>query len=559
MAWDDTKSTEELREAVDTFDRARVVTLCGQLIDAIAVRGEPWPFGDAKDILMMLRRKRHFALMRDVAKAFIDAGQRAPRVRRDHAQALIDNGEIRPAIGVLNTLVADMAKARVANPKDETAIYDHDEARGLVGRAYKQLYIDAEHGDLAAGGYAIAAIGAYNSVYQENPRSNLWHGINAVACAMRAQRDGVPVPGAPDPTSTAAAILARVEEKESAPADAPDAEKADAWDFATAMEACVALDRPNESPVWMAKYITHVTPDAFEFASTRRQLRQVWQLDHTTPAGAVILPMLEGKLMRQAGGEVELSSAQLQSASRGTGVPKKDGYERTFGTDTYEVYSWWMLGMQRGTTVGQVRTEGGEGIGTGFLVRGSDLHASLGDETLFLTNAHVISADEDVHRITAPKPLYPEEARVVFELDEKATVHSVAEIVWSSAPAQLDATIVRLDPPPTVDPPTVWYRQLPVGGADRVYIIGHPKGGKLCYSFQDNLLLDFESPYVHYRTPTEGGSSGSPVFDKQWRVVALHHAGFEQRRRLRNQEGVYQANEGIWLSAIRDGLKQDLG
>jgi hypothetical protein len=95
---------------------------------------------------------------------------------------------------------------------------------------------------------------------------------------MRAQRDGVPVPGAPDPTTTAEAIVARVQEKEAAPPDAPDAEKADAWDFATAMEACIALDRPDEAIAWLGKYLSKVPPDAFEFASTLRQLRQIWQL-----------------------------------------------------------------------------------------------------------------------------------------------------------------------------------------------------------------------------------------------------------------------------------------
>jgi V8-like Glu-specific endopeptidase len=558
MSWDDAKSMAELRDAVDTFDRARVATLSGELIHAIAGRGEPWPLPEAKSILLMLRRKRHFALMRDVAKAFIAAGQDAPRIRRDRAQALIDNGEIREAIGVLNVLVADMAKRRTASPGDATVVFDHDEARGLVGRAYKQLYVESEHGDLAAGSYAIAAVNAYNTVYQENPRANLWHGINAVACTLRAQRDGLPVPGAPDPLPIAERIVARVQEKEAAPADAPDAEKADAWDFATAMEASIALDRADDAIAWLGKYLSRVPPDAFEFASTLRQLRQVWQLEQTKAPGAIILPTLESALMREAGGAVELSPSQLQSAAAGAGVPKKDGYEKVFGTDTYERYDWWVLGLQRGNAVGQVRTEGGEGVGTGFLVRGRDLHPSLGDEVLFMTNAHVISADRNVHNALPTKPLYPEEARVVFETDPNATMYSVTEIVWTSAPNTLDATLVRLDPAPAIEPPTVWFRQLPVGGADRVYIIGHPKGGKLCYSFQDNLLLDFESPFVHYRTPTEGGSSGSPVFDRQWRVVALHHAGYGERARLRGQAGVYAANEGNWMTAIRERMQKDI-
>src|SRR5690606_35350832 len=71
----------------------------------------------------------------------------------------------------------------------------------------------------------------------------------------------------------------------------------------------------------------------------------------------------------------------------------------------------------------------------------------------------------------------------------------------------------------------------------RVYVIGYPGGRELAFSFHDNELLDHEGPpagtpavagvcRVHYRAPTEGGSSGSPVFDAgAWQVFALHHSG----------------------------------
>jgi len=37
---------------------------------------------------------------------------------------------------------------------------------------------------------------------------------------------------------------------------------------------------------------------------------------------------------------------------------------------------------------------------------------------------------------------------------------------------------------------------------------------------------------MHYRTPTDPGSSGSPVFNAKWEVVALHHAGSPATPRL---------------------------
>ena len=90
---------------------------------------------------------------------------------------------------------------------------------------------------------------------------------------------------------------------------------------------------------------------------------------------------------------------------------------------------------------------------------------------------------------------------------------------------------------------------------ERVLIIGHPSGGPLQFSLNDNELLDYDEQNtrrLHYRTPTEGGSSGSPVFNQLWQLVGLHHAGAEALPKLNGKDGTYQANEGIWISAIID-------
>ena len=91
----------------------------------------------------------------------------------------------------------------------------------------------------------------------------------------------------------------------------------------------------------------------------------------------------------------------------------------------------------------------------------------------------------------------------------------------------------------------------------RVYLIGHPAGGRLSFSLNDNAVLDFEDPRLHYRAPTEKGSSGSPVFSLDWNVLGLHHAGSAQMPRLNGQAGTYPANEGIWIHAIRRALASE--
>ena len=95
----------------------------------------------------------------------------------------------------------------------------------------------------------------------------------------------------------------------------------------------------------------------------------------------------------------------------------------------------------------------------------------------------------------------------------------------------------------------------------RVYIIGHPLGGGLSFSLQDNLLLDIVAPKLHYRTPTEPGNSGSGVFNEVWKIVAIHHAGGRDLKRLTPVAGEsdrYAANEGIAIGAIKEGLDATL-
>src|SRR5262245_41581395 len=105
----------------------------------------------------------------------------------------------------------------------------------------------------------------------------------------------------------------------------------------------------------------------------------------------------------------------------------------------------------------------------------------------------------------------------------------------------------------------------------RVYVIGYPGGRDLAFSFQDNELLDHEGPpqgrpgvegvcRVHYRAPTEGGSSGSPVFNSRlWQVIALHHKGGKiGMPKLNGKEGTYGANEGISIQSIAAAMQATL-
>lgn len=59
---------------------------------------------------------------------------------------------------------------------------------------------------------------------------------------------------------------------------------------------------------------------------------------------------------------------------------------------------------------------------------------------------------------------------------------------------------------------------------DFVTIVQHPRGEKKQVALRDNKIITELELFLHYEADTEPGSSGSPVFNDQWEVVALHHA-----------------------------------
>ena len=133
----------------------------------------------------------------------------------------------------------------------------------------------------------------------------------------------------------------------------------------------------------------------------------------------------------------------------------------------------------------------------------------------------------------------------------------VKEIVWSSPYTDLDATFVTLDGVPKAAPLVLHEPVVEITDpAPRLYIIGHPMGRDIEFSIQDNHLLACNDTLLHYRTPTEPGNSGSPVFESErWRVVALHHGGSANVTRIDGVAGTYEANEGIAIRAIRKRIQ----
>lgn len=191
----------------------------------------------------------------------------------------------------------------------------------------------------------------------------------------------------------------------------------------------------------------------------------------------------------------------------------------------------------------------GTGWATGFMVSPS----------LFLTNNHVIPDTAFIKKIRIqfnfqlgpdgneqPEESFSPEASGLFRTNEA-----------------LDYTLIRLrtNQPSFNDTASVvagerWgfipLNDSPIFRNEQHFnIIQHPDGRRKEVALQDNEIDKLFDNFVLYKADTEPGSSGSPVFDNIWQLVALHHAGGEK-----DVSGKWLNNEGIRIDRIVEDLRQ---
>jgi tetratricopeptide (TPR) repeat protein len=494
----------------------------------------------AKGLVEALRNQRDYELMGQLAEAVSRRDPEDARNRRLYAQYLIDSGKATAAIDVLQALARRLPKA---DP-------EFAEATGLLGRAYKQIYFDA--GDKDAPGALAAldgAIAAYRGPYERDP-GNTWHGVNLVALLGRPRSLSLPSAAGLDQQSIAERVVATLERT--------PPEKRDEWYPPTLAEASLGLRDLATAERYIRAYVAADDAKAFQIASTLRQFTQIWDLERRDERGRALVDMLRARLMQLKDGALELVPDQVRQLNKQP-APDRAQLEAVLGTEGPKTYAWWKTGLERARSVAAIRQRLEGRVGSGFLVRAGDLGVEPAAELLVLTNWHVVNEHG------ATPGIRPEEAEVVFEAVDPDQAHPVAGILWSSTPDRHDASLLRLAAPVTGIAPIPVASGLPVlDDAARVYVIGHPGGRELQFSFQDNELLDHEGPplgnpqipgvcRLHYRAPTEGGSSGSPVFNSRlWQVIALHHKGGKLGMpRLNGKDGTYAANEGISIQSIR--------
>ena len=238
------------------------------------------------------------------------------------------------------------------------------------------------------------------------------------------------------------------------------------------------------------------------------------------------------------------------------------GRERVFGRSDLLPVNYLLLGRRATRAVCrlQVRNLSGrhEGFGTGFLV----------SPDLLLTNHHVLEAADKAVRSLAEFDAEEDEdfrprPRKTFRLDPQRLFF---------ADADLDFALVAVAPRAQDDTALSEFGFLPLiedsGKAlvnEPVTIIQHPDGADKQIALRNNHVLGLADDFIHYATDTLTGSSGSPVLNDQWQVVALHHAAVarrDERGRVLARDGTpwkeamgeseidWVANEGLRISSL---------
>ena len=238
--------------------------------------------------------------------------------------------------------------------------------------------------------------------------------------------------------------------------------------------------------------------------------------------------------------------------------------EKAISQDDMLSYAFLRGGMQAGVAVARMRVARYEGgqllksaggnsvnyLGTGWLLTND----------LIITNHHVINARDqnEPPATSADFKLQAQNTRVQFDFDAENTEGTWVEVAGlEAANLPLDYTILRLAAPVQRPPLPLLSDQIQVvpDKPKTVNIIQHPNGKAKKVALRNNHIFDAPYPKVRYFTDTETGSSGSPVFDDDWRVIALHRASSLVGGVSYQGQKTAWVNEGVQIKAILDHLQ----
>lgn len=240
----------------------------------------------------------------------------------------------------------------------------------------------------------------------------------------------------------------------------------------------------------------------------------------------------------------------------GDGVDSDVTFERIIGGDELQPITYLERGMIAARAVARMDL-GAQGFGTGFLI----------SPRVLITNNHVL-----------PDAASAARARAQFRYELDLGDAELAPIRYRLRPddlfhtrRDLDYTVVAVEAVSEGNgTPLSDFGCLPlveatgkVSEGEWLTVIQHPDGGRKQICVRENQFIKRAPDVIWYTTDTKPGSSGSPVFNNDWFVVALHHAGVPEEKNgiiQKNPDGTtkWVGNEGIRVSRIVQTLKDAL-
>jgi endonuclease G len=253
----------------------------------------------------------------------------------------------------------------------------------------------------------------------------------------------------------------------------------------------------------------------------------------------------EKGVLAAAGAEAAVRRTAHMTRSEGRALLERKTLEALVGTDDSDSVSFLPRGEMAARPVCRLLYEG-QPIGTGFLVAPG----------LLLTNNHVIGTAADAakfvaefdYEYTTDDQLRQPIARFPLEPDRL--------FATSDAESGLDFTFVAVQPTSQDNLQRIaafgWLPMDPqrdkILEGEPAVIIQHPRGEpkRLCLFSAE--LVDRVDDFIQYTTDTDAGASGSPVFNRNWQLIGLHHAATTSDRRHRGHP--VTVNEGIRVSSM---------
>lgn len=236
----------------------------------------------------------------------------------------------------------------------------------------------------------------------------------------------------------------------------------------------------------------------------------------------------------------------------------------TTGRDEMVGFSFLTRGSQAGRSIAQVRVprfDAGQqrslASGQPWVMNGTAWVIGNG---FAITNHHVVNArnSDEAKASAADLTQQTRNAELVFDFDAPDALTRRFKVLDLVAFDEfLDYALLATEPladyPPLELQPGAL--TLSTGSWMPLNIVQHPRGEYKRVGLRNNLACDATATEVLYLTDTDHGSSGSPVFDDNWRVVALHRGAKRTNGVQYLGRDVAYVNLGSQMSAILEDLK----